>query len=151
MESDIRSKMQIYRQEKVLLESVPYDKEIIRIESIGNHNRGTKFINSNHLISKKLVATFDKLALEIPDFHYGRFDIKYQSFEELEEGKNFKILELNGSNSEPTHIYDQSNGLMQSLKDMAYHWKIMANIYSQLHKKGFQAISTIKLLKILAK
>jgi Tol biopolymer transport system component len=34
-------------------------------------------------------------------------DVMYNSLQELENGKNFFVVELNGAASEPTHIYDQ--------------------------------------------
>ena len=44
----------------------------------------------------------------LTDFITDDGDVKFNSWEELYEGKNFMIIELNGSGSEPTHIYDPS-------------------------------------------
>jgi hypothetical protein len=35
----------------------------------------------------------------------------YNTVEELEQGINFSIVELNGAASEPTHIYDPKHSL----------------------------------------
>jgi hypothetical protein len=35
-------------------------------------------------------------------FYFGRLDIMYQSIADLEQGKDFAIVELNGAASEPT-------------------------------------------------
>jgi hypothetical protein len=45
------------------------------------------------------------MCLQIPGF-FGRMDVMYNTFEELENGKNFAVVELNGAANEPTHIYD---------------------------------------------
>ncbi|MEQ9006519.1 MAG: hypothetical protein RLP12_01450, partial [Ekhidna sp.] len=67
------------------------------IEPIGNHCRGTKFLNDNHEINTELNQAFNQLAGQIPDLHFGRFDLKCKSYDDLKELKNFKILELNGA------------------------------------------------------
>lgn len=124
-----RARLQIYRMPSEVLSKIPKINEEIVLEPIGNHNRGTKFINGNHLIDKAILDVFESVASQIPNFNYGRFDIKYNTWEELKKGKNFMIIELNGVNSEPTHIYDQVNtGLISAIKDLNLHWKYMYEI-----------------------
>lgn len=115
--------------------NIPKKGELIKLTVIGNHSKGTQFINGNHLITKELEQTFNDINDKIIDWNYGRLDIKYNTFEELKNGENFKILEINGIISEPTHIYDPKNisyfGALKSLKD---HWSIMNTIALKNHK-----------------
>ena len=109
--------------------SIPINGKIIQLGDIGNHSKGTQFINANQYISKTLTRTFDKINTQIDGWNYGRIDIKYNSFRELEIGKSFKILEINGLISEPTHMYDASNGsYIKSLKEICKHWGIIYKI-----------------------
>jgi len=68
--------------------------ERVQLSDIGNHSKGTQFINGNHLISKKLEETITLLNKQVNGWFYGRIDIKYNSFEELENGirKGFNTL-----------------------------------------------------------
>jgi hypothetical protein len=117
------------------LQKVPKNEEKIKLSVIGNHSKGTQFICGNHLISKKLEQTFDALSNAIPGWYYGRIDIKYNSFEELENGENFKILEVNGIIAEPTHMYDTENySYFQALKAIRTHWKSLYEIATTNHK-----------------
>lgn len=138
MSSSFRAKLQIHRQKPDFLNTVPEKGEIIKIEVIGNHNRGTRFINSNHLISNKLTDVFDQISKSVPNFFYGRYDLKFSNLQDLESGKNFQIVELNGINSEPVHIYDQSTGLMQAYKDCFYHYHKMYEISLENNKAGYK-------------
>lgn len=114
---------------KDTLNSIPSKNEKIILNVIGNHSKGTEFINGNHLISTDLKNTLNKINLNIDGWYYGRVDIKYNSFEELLEEKNFKILEINGVISEPTHIYDSTKGsYFGALKSIKEHWKIIYKI-----------------------
>lgn len=108
---------------------VPKKDEEVRLTFIGNHSKGTQFVNGNNLITDKLKKTFDNLSLSINGWYYGRVDIKYNTMEELESGKNFKIIEINGIIAEPTHIYDcDKNSFFKALKTIRKHWKYLYQI-----------------------
>lgn len=140
---------------KEKMNSIPKNEETIKLTAIGNHSKGTQFINGNHLISNKLINTFDKLSKEIPGWYYGRVDIKYNTFEELENGCDFKVLEINGIIAEPTHIYDAENyTYLEALKAIRTHWKSLYNIATENHtvfntpyKNSLSFLNEIVLLK----
>lgn len=105
----------------------------VKLSSIGNHSKGTRFINGNHLINKQLEESMDRLNHQTAGWFYGRLDIKYQSLEELYQGK-FKVLELNGILAEPTHIYDASKTTYwKALKTIRTHWKQLYKIARYNH------------------
>lgn len=109
------------------------EKKVLNV--IGNHSKGTQFINGNHLISAKLEFAVNKIFQQIPNWYFGRLDLKYNSIEELIQLKNFKIIEINGIISEPTHIYDPTNSsYFNALKDIRKHWKIIFKISTLNHK-----------------
>jgi hypothetical protein len=130
-------------------------KEVIKagekriLEPIGNHCRGTKFLDNNFLLNRNLDEVFDKIALTIDGFHYGRFDMKVKSIEDLSIGKNIKIMELNGVSSEPGHIYDSKNTLWGAYLALAYHWKIIADISIQQQRKGIMPVPFGTLWKVV--
>ena len=106
------------------LNTIPKKEQVTKLTAIGNHSKGTQFINGNNLISDALIKTFDKLSKDIPGWYYGRVDLKYNSFSNLEKGLDFKILEINGILAEPTHIYDSDNyTYFKALKSIRNHWK----------------------------
>lgn len=94
----------------------------------GNHSRGALFRDLSDRINERLTEVIDKVCKQIPGFYYGRLDIRFSSWEELSEGKNFSIIELNGAGSEPTHIYDPGHSLFFAWKEICRHWKILYNI-----------------------
>lgn len=103
--------------------------ETYLLSDIGNHCKGTQFINGNHLIDDKLTEALDTFNKKIKGWYYGRLDVKYNTLEELKEGKNFIVLEINGIISEPTHIYDPYNATyFQALRSIRAHWDIVYNI-----------------------
>lgn len=120
---------------KKLLDILPKG-ETLNLVPYGNHARGAKFIDVSHWISPKLTETFNEICLQIPGFYFGRLDVMYNSWEELENGENFSIVELNGAASEPTHIYDPRHSLLFAWKELARHITFMYEISKQNHEKG---------------
>lgn len=116
--------------------NIPKEGEEVLVEPIGNHCRGTQFLNDANEIDEDLSMAFDKLAKEIPDFYFGRFDLKCQSYKDLRHLKNFKILELNGAGAEPGHIYQPGYSLVKAYKDILWHLKVLAEISAQNRKRG---------------
>ncbi|WP_333876364.1 D-alanine--D-alanine ligase [Flavobacterium sp.] len=103
----------------------------------GNHARGAKFLDYSHLISPQLTKVIDDMCLQIDGFYFGRLDIMYLTWEELEQGKNFAIVELNGAASEPTHIYDPKHSLFFAWKELARHITYMFEISVENHNRGY--------------
>ena len=129
------------------LATVPSESEEIILNIIGNHSKGTQFINGNHLISEELIEILDDLSSNIEGWHYGRVDIKYKSFNELLKGQNFKIIEINGIISEPTHIYDASSvSYLSALKAIKDHWKLAYIIGVHNHKSNNIPYTNLKYL-----
>jgi hypothetical protein len=125
---------------KKLLGILP-DGEKLNLVPYGNHARGAKFIDCSHWISPKLIQTINEVCLQIPGFYYGRLDVMYRSWEELERGKDFSIVEINGASSEPTHIYDPAHSLFFAWKELARHITYMYEISVANNKNGSPYLS----------
>lgn len=102
----------------------------------GNHARGAKFVDGTSWVTPKLTETINEMCLQIPGFYFGRLDVMYNTFEELERGENFSLVELNGASSEPTHIYDPKHSLFFAWKELARHITYMFEISLINNKKG---------------
>lgn len=102
------------------------------IVPFGNHNRGALFLSRNEFISDKLEKVFNDLLNNIDGFYFGRLDIRFNTFEELEQGKNFSIIELNGAISEPTHIYDPKHSFWFGQRGIFRHQILMKNVIKEV-------------------
>jgi ATP-grasp domain len=108
--------------------TIPDLGKVVDLELIGNHCRGTRFINCNYLIDPQLENVFDNIAKNMNGFNYGRYDLRVLSLESLYAGENIRILELNGVDADPAHIYDNQYGLFNSLRDLYRHSHIIGKI-----------------------
>lgn len=115
----------------------------------GNHSRGAKFIDDSALIDAQLTKSIDYICSKVHGFYYGRLDIRYNTWEELKQGKNLSIIELNGAGSEPTHIYDPRHSLFFAWKEIIRHWIILWRISRQNHQKGIPYLTYKEGIKML--
>lgn len=112
----------------------------LELVSIGNHCLGTKFLNSNHLITKLLSESFDQISRQIPGFYFGRYDLRVATLEDLEQG-NVKVVELNGCGAEPAHIYAPGSSLQEAIRVLFRHWSDIYRISAANHARGVPYVS----------
>ena len=137
----------LYRKFRDRLQEIPEKGSTVLLEPIGNHVRGTRFLNGNHLINNDLIKLISGIADSIEGFDYGRFDIKVGDLEKLYRGEGIKILELNGVNSEPAHIYDPGYKLFHAYRDIAKHMRIIYCISRYNHRNGIPHAALGRFLK----
>jgi hypothetical protein len=115
--------------------------EIKRVDNIQNHRYGAEFINCSDLINDRFSSVIIGICAQIPGFNYGRFDIKANNFNDIENHK-FKVIELNGAAAEPTIIFDQKNtGLWKSLKIIFQHTGVQGRIARNNINEGHVPLS----------
>ncbi len=139
LRSELRAALQLdYTKSFVLelLDTVPAQGEELIIEPIGNHCRGTLFLDATHEGDDQLNAAIDQLAKQIDGFYYGRFDLKCETIDDLRQLKNFKVVELNGVGAEPAHIYQPGFSLIKAYRIVFWHFSKMAEISRQNKKRG---------------
>ena len=72
---------------------------------------------------------------------YGRFDLRARSVEDLKRGEHFKVLEFNGVNSEPVHVYDPTLSIREVYQTLWYHWNLMYRIAEAQKEAGVDSMS----------
>jgi len=107
----------------------------------GSHTRGSMFLDYTAMQNEKLLETMNNVCNKISGFYFGRLDIRYNTFEDLCEGKNFSIIEINGAGSEPTHIYDPAHSIFFAWKEIIRHWKLLYLVSVANNKKGHPYLS----------
>lgn len=121
--------------EEAMKEIVPAGRICTPVD-IGNHARGSLFLNRSSRATPALTRMMDGLCRNVPGFYIGRLDIRFESWEALEAGKDFAVIEVNGAGSDPTHIYDPSNSLFFVWKEVCRHWRMIYEVSRANHRRG---------------
>jgi hypothetical protein len=142
-----RLQLEKFKKERTdLLMIVPAHGVTLQLEPIGNHCRGTKFINANKNINAQMVAVFDTIAKNMDGFNYGRFDLKVKRIDDLYTGENIRVMEVNGCTSEPAHIYGEDMNLWKVYRDIFFNMKIVNQIAIANHKLGHSYVPIRKIV-----
>ncbi len=103
-----------------------------------NHTQGGVFSDAFHLLTDALRNRFDEIAQAMPDFYYGRFDVKFETPDTFVRGQRFKIIEINGALAEPMHYFDAD----ARLKDVYRHYFSCLNVLFKIsdfnRKRGYR-------------
>ncbi|MCB1231900.1 MAG: VTT domain-containing protein [Verrucomicrobiae bacterium] len=120
------------------LNDVPAAGEKIRLTDLGTHCRGAIFLDGRVHTTDELRDSIDDLSRRFDGFFFGRYDIKVPSIEDLEAGRNLRILELNGVTSESTHIYSPGYSIFQAWADLIRQWNIAFEIGEANRSRGMR-------------
>lgn len=123
--------------------------EVLILEPIGNHCRGTMFLNRNDQIDEAIKSRMVDLLKTMPGVYYGRFDLRTGSWEALRGGKDTRILEFNGTNSDVSHIFQPGYSLLSAYRDIAFHWDIMHQIAKKNRRLGHKSLSFKEIIPAL--
>lgn len=125
--------------------------ERIPLSFMGNHAQGTRFDEGGHLATPALERSLNELARSFADdgFDYGRFDIRYADEASLTRGEGFAVIELNGTTSEPTNIYDPTYSPIFAWRSLRQHWGHMYRIGRERVEAGAPALSPGALIRLV--
>jgi len=120
------------------LATTPPPGEPVRLAFAGSHSRGAIFRDGTFLVTEALRARFDAIAAAIPEFWFGRFDIRFADIEEVRRGEGFSIVECNGAGAEATHIWDSRVRLRDAYRTLARQYALLWKIGAANRRRGFR-------------
>lgn len=118
----------MWRKHEDRLDWIPADRERYVLSFAINRSRGARLRNLTHEADPELTAFFDRLNLHSGAFFWGRYDIKCVSIAELKQGRNYAVLEYNGSGASPSHIYHCGMSLRQAYAEILRHWRLLYEV-----------------------
>ena len=128
-------------------DTIPKIGEKIRLAFIGSLRVGGTYRDGSRFITSALTECFDKIALSMPSFHFGRFDIRFESIEKLQNGEGFSIIEINGAGSEAIHIWDIDKSLPDVYKELFSYQALLFKIADLNRKNGHKQMRLLEFIK----
>ncbi len=125
---------------------IPGSGERVAIAFAGNHCRGSVFRDGRDYITPELTAAIDEVTRAIPGYHFGRFDVRFESLAELQRGRGFKIIEFNGVGSEAVHVWDNRYTLKQAREDLRAQYRLAYAIGAAQRRKGVRPSSLMDII-----
>jgi hypothetical protein len=121
------------------LDLVPAQGEQVQLVFVGNHCKGSIFADGRDLVTSALTAAIDRFAQAIPEFYFGRIDVRFDSIASLRRGIGFRVIEVNGTGSEATHVWDPRTKLLDAWRAQFFHYGAAFRIGSANRRRGFSS------------
>jgi hypothetical protein len=127
---------------------VPAKGEVMRLATIGSTRVGGLYEDATALVSPQLSAAIDALARDMPEFHVGRFDLRYESLGTLREGSGFTLMEVNGVGSEAVHAWDPRYSLRQVYAMVFAKQRLIFAVGDAMRRRGHRPIGARHLARL---
>lgn len=120
------------------LDEVPAQGARVRLVFVGNHCKGSLFQDGTALVTPALSAWLERLARALPEFHFGRVDVRFASLAALRRAEGLRVIEINGVGSEATHIWDPRTRLWDAWRAQFFHYGQAFRIGAASRARGYQ-------------
>lgn len=127
---------------------VPATGEVVRLATIGSTRVGGLYRNGDGYITPQLLAAIDAIARDMPAFHCGRFDVRFEDLAALADGRGFTIMEINGSGSEAIEAWDPDIGILRGLRMIFAKQRTLFAIGAAMRKHGVVPIGILELARL---
>lgn len=127
------------------LDRVPADGETVRLCFIGSNRVGGLYRDARGHITPDLVRRFDAISHSIPEFYYGRYDVRFASVERFRQGEDFSIIEINGAGGESINVWDPSMPLAQVYRELFAQQRLLFEIGAKNRARGYRPAGSLAL------
>ncbi len=130
------------------LSEVPAAGETVRLALVGSNRVGGLYVDASHRITPALTARFDAIAAALPEFHYGRFDVRFADAAAFAAGEDFAIIEINGAGAEAIEVWDPERRLGEVYRRLFRQQSLMFSIAAANRARGFAPMRVRDLVRL---
>ncbi len=120
------------------LNTVIDKEEPYRLVFSASHCRGAIFRDAQLHITPELSTRIDSLMKNLPEFYYGRLDIKFRDLDSFKRGENIEIVEINSASSESLHIWDRNTSFSVAIRSLLFQYRTLFTLGSQNRARGYR-------------
>jgi len=125
---------------------VPSRGETVRLSFIGSNRVGGLYRDGREHITPQLVQRFDAISQSMPEFYYGRFDVRFASLDRFRQGEEFSIIEINGAGGESINVWDPEMPLSQVYRELFAQQRLLFDIGARNRARGYRPAGAVAVL-----
>ncbi len=130
------------------VQRVPAVAEVVRLSTIGSTRVGSCYTDGAAFVTPALTEAIDRIAQDMPQFYFGRFDLRFDNLAALQAGRDLKIMEVNGAGSEAIDAWDPQHSLWTGFKMILNKQAILFEIADACRQRGYPVMSLRKILRL---
>jgi hypothetical protein len=132
-----------YERHKHAWDTIPAKDEIVKLVFSASHSKGAIFVNAHDHITPALTDKITTIMDDLPDFYYGRLDVKFKDLASLKKGETLEIIEINGASSESIHIWDKDTTFKDAIKALLWQYATLFQI-GAYHRNQGRTVPTLR-------
>lgn len=121
------------------LARVPAAGEVVQIALIGNQRAGALYRDGRRFITAEMERRIDGIAGSMTEFHYGRFDLRFETVDALARGEGFSIVEVNGIGGEAIDVWDPRLPVGEVYRRLVDQQRLLFLIGKRNRARGFHS------------
>jgi hypothetical protein len=125
---------------------VPARGEISVLTTIASLRMGARYEDASARMGPKLAARIAAIAESMGDFHYGRFDVRFESMASLRDG-DFRIIEVNGAGSEAIQFWDPALTLRDAFRGVFAKQGEIFKLGDAMRRQGHRPAGVVALAR----
>ncbi len=140
-------KLHVYQEilSAVELSRVPVLHERVLLTTVASARVGGRYEDATALVTPALEKIVDELSRSMGEFHYGRYDVKFESLRDLRDGR-FTVIEVNGAGSEAIHFWDARLTLAQAFQGVFAKQREIFALGHLMRARGVRPVGVARLL-----
>ena len=125
-----------YERHKDAWDSIPAKGEKVQLVFSASHSKGSIFRDACDYITPELKKSVVDIMDDLPNFYYGRLDVKYADLASLQKGETLEIVEINAASAESTHIWDRNTKFSTAVKTLLWQYRTLFKLGAFHRKNG---------------
>jgi len=128
------------------LHTVPARDEVVRLGVVGSNRVGGLYVDGRGLVTEAMRRRFDEISKSMPEFFFGRYDVRFDTIETFQAGEGFSIVEINGAGAEAIHIWDPDFPFLANFTTLFRQQRLLFEIADENRARGFRPLSARELI-----
>lgn len=112
--------------------------EPFRLIFSASHSKGAIFKDAWEHVTPTLSQKIHNLMTDLPEFYFGRLDVKFKDVASLKQGKHLQIVEINTASSESLHIWDSNTAFTQAVKALMRQYHVLFTLGAHHRARGYK-------------
>jgi hypothetical protein len=118
---------------------VPEAGEDVALTIVASLRAGAQYEDASAAITPSLSSIVDAIACSMPEFHAGRFDVRFDSLAALQAGM-FHIIEVNGAGAEAIEYWDPALSMRAAFAGVFAKQRVLFSLGAAMRALGHRPV-----------
>jgi len=121
--------------------------ETLQLIFSASHCSGAEFMDARRHLTPRLSRAIERIMAGLPEFYYGRLDVKFPDLASLMAGEQLEIVEINAASSESIHIWDKNARLLDAIKTLLWQFRTLFRMGQYQRNRGHKPPGFVRFIK----